>query len=121
MPKENKKQECIFCKIIAKQIPANIIYENEDFIAIPDANPKVEGHTLIIPKKHFVNIIDIPETLGGELLDAIKKVAEIRIKEGAQGFNIIQNNGEVAGQIIMHAHFHLLPRKKGDRKEHYTL
>jgi len=119
--KEEKNSDCIFCKIANKQAPADIVYENDNFIAFPDINQKTLGHTLIIPKKHFVNIIDIPETLGGELLDAIKKVAEIRLREGAEGFNIMQNNGEVAGQVVMHAHFHLLPRRKNDGHENYNI
>ena len=107
--------DCVFCKIARKEIPVDIIYESGNFIAIPDANPKCKGHTLIIPKKHFVNIIDMPSVLGSELLDTIKKVAEIRFKEGASGFNIIINTGKEAGQIVMHAHIHLLPREKGTR------
>ncbi|MFA5020362.1 MAG: HIT domain-containing protein [Candidatus Pacearchaeota archaeon] len=112
----SKKSECIFCKIALKEIPAEIIYENNSFISFPDVNPKVEGHTLIIPKKHFETCIDIPSSLGEELLDAIKNTAEIRIKQGADGFNILQNNGKAAGQIVMHAHFHLLPIRNGGRK-----
>ena len=107
-------ENCIFCKIANKKIESDIIYENDNFIAFPDANPKVKGHTLIISKKHFVNIMDLPASMGTELIDAVKAVAEIRLKEGAEGFNIIQNNGEVAGQVVNHLHFHLLPRAKGD-------
>jgi len=115
-------EDCIFCKIANKEVEADkIIYENDNFVAFPDANQQTEGHTLIVPKKHFVNCLDLPSSLGGELLDAIKAVAEIRLKEGAEGFNIIQNNGGCAGQVVMHAHFHLLPRKKGDGKEHYAV
>lgn len=105
---------CIFCKIARKEIPVEIIYENGNFLAFPDANPQVEGHTLIISKKHFANILDLPATLGAELIDAIKNVIGIRLKQGFEGFNIIQNNGEIAGQLVMHAHFHVLPRKKSD-------
>ncbi len=121
MTKKNNKQDCIFCKIAKKQTPVKIVYENDNFLAFLDMNQKTSGHTLIIPKKHFINIIDLPESLGSELLDAIKRVAEIRLKEGAEGFNIMQNNGKFAGQVIMHAHFHLLPRKKGDGHEHYSI
>jgi len=110
-----EKQNCIFCKIARKEIKSEIVYESENFIAFPDANPKAEGHTLIIPKKHFTNIIDLPCSLGSELIDMIKKVAEIRFKQGAEGFNLINNCGQSAGQAVMHVHFHLLPRKKGKR------
>ena len=107
--KENK--DCLFCKIARKEIPVEIVYESENFMAFPDAKPRTKGHTLIIPKKHYANVIDMPSILGSELLDTIKKVAEIRFKQGAEGFNIIINTGKEAGQVVMHAHFHLLPRK----------
>lgn len=107
--------DCIFCKIARKEIPVEIIYETENFIAFPDAHPKVKGHTLIIPKKHYTNIMDMPDSLGSELLEIVKKVGEKRIKEKAEGFNLINNCGEAAGQIVMHVHFHLMPRKKGEK------
>jgi histidine triad (HIT) family protein len=108
------KKDCIFCKIARKEIPVNVIYESENFIAFPDANPKVEGHTLIIPKNHYENLIDFPSFEAGELFDVIKSVAEIKIKDGAEGFNILQNNFSAAGQVVMHTHVHLLPRKNND-------
>ena len=108
------KDDCIFCKIVKGKIDTEIIYENGNFIAFPDANQKVEGHTLIVSKDHFVNAMDVPSSLGQELLDAIKNVGEKKIKEGAEGFNIIQNNFPAAGQVVMHIHYHLMPRKKGD-------
>ena len=110
-------KDCVFCKMARGEIKVDIIYENDNFFAFSDAEPKVEGHTLIVPKKHFVNILDLPASLGSELLDAVKAVAEIRLKEGAEGFNILQNNGEVADQYVMHAHFHILPRRKDDGKK----
>ena len=106
--------DCVFCKIILGEIKTDIIYENDNFIAFPDSNPKVEGHTLIVPKKHYVNSFDMPSSLGVELLDSIKNMAEKKFKEGFEGFNVIQNNFPVAGQVVMHAHFHFLPRKNGD-------
>jgi histidine triad (HIT) family protein len=105
-------EDCIFCKIVKGEIPAERIYEDDSFVAFPDANPQVEGHCLIVPKKHFVNIMDLPSSLGGELLDTIKKVAEMMMKEGFEGFSLVMNN--FVGQAVMHAHVHLLPRKKGD-------
>jgi histidine triad (HIT) family protein len=93
------------------------IYENDNFLSFPDANPVGEGHSLIISKKHFDMLLDLPNTLGSELLDCIKGTALRLINEcKAEGFNIMLNNGEVAGQIIKHVHFHILPRKKGDKK-----
>lgn len=108
--------DCIFCKIARKEIEVDkIIYENDNFLSIPDANPVVEGHSLIISKKHFETTLDMPNSLGSELLDCIKKTATILIKEQkAEGFNIMNNNFESAGQIVKHVHFHIVPRKKND-------
>jgi len=110
-----EKENCIFCKIARKEIKTEVVYESKNFIAFPDANPKTEGHTLIIPKKHFSNIMDMPAALGEELIDAVKGTAEIRFKKGDEGFNLINNCGRAAGQVIMHAHFHLIPRKSGKK------
>ena len=108
------KKDCVFCKIVSGEIPCEKIWEDDNFVCFPDANPKVEGHCLIISKAHFVNIMDLPASLGGEFVDVIKRVAEIKFKEGAEGFNLVMNNFECAGQVVNHAHVHLLPRKKGD-------
>jgi histidine triad (HIT) family protein len=107
-------QECIFCKIVRGEVKTEIIAENENFIAFPDANPKVEGHTLIVSKKHFVNLMDMPSSMAGEMIDLVKKVAEMKMKRGFEGFNTVVNNFSVAGQVVMHAHLHFLPRKKDD-------
>lgn len=107
-------EKCTFCRIARKEIPVQIIYESDNFLVFPDANPRITGHCLIIPKKHFANILELPLTLGSELLDVIKNVAEIKLKEGFEGFNLIQNNFNAAGQIVMHSHIHFFPRKKDD-------
>ena len=107
-------EECVFCKIARKEIPVDVVYENDNFVCFPDANPRVEGHCLIVPKKHFVNVLDLPGSLGSELLDAIKNVGELKLKEGFEGFNVVMNNLEPAGQVVMHAHLHVLPGKEGD-------
>jgi len=114
---EKEKEECVFCKIARKEVPAEIVYESMNFIAFPDVRPRTEGHTIIIPKKHYVNLMDMPISLGGELLEAVKKIFETRAKEGAEGFNLVVNNFPAAGQFVMHAHVHLLPRKGQDGKE----
>jgi len=107
--------DCIFCKIARGEIKKKKIYENENFFSIPDANPVIEGHSLIISKKHFENLLDLPSSLAGELLDCIKKTAEKLLKEkNADGFNVVNNNFEAAGQIVKHVHFHIFPRKKDD-------
>lgn len=105
-------ESCIFCKIAKKEIKTEIFEESENFLCFPDNKPKTKGHCLIIPKKHFANLMDLPVLFGNELLGIIKKVAEKRLREGNDGFNLAINNGKEAGQVVMHAHFHLIPRKK---------
>lgn len=108
-------KDCIFCKIAKGEIPAEKIKESDNFFAVRDKYPHTEGHSLVIPKKHFVTTLDIPNRLGDELLKLIKDVASDLLDEKyGDGFNILQNNLEVAGQVVMHAHFHIIPRKEGD-------
>lgn len=109
-----KEKECIFCKIAKKEIKTENIAETNNFYAFPDANPISKGHTLIIPKKHYTDLLEIDEKLGEELLKIIKEVGEKKLKEGAEGFNLIVNTKPAAGQVIMHLHFHIIPRRKGD-------
>jgi len=107
--------ECIFCKIAKGEIDTEKIYENDSFFSIPDANPVLEGHSLVISKKHFENSLELPDTLGPELLDCIKNTTlRLMKKFNAEGFNIINNNFKVSGQITNHVHFHIIPRKKDD-------
>lgn len=107
--------ECIFCKISMGKINSEIVYENDNFFSIFDAAPQVKGHSLVISKKHFENVFDLPNSLGQELLDCIKKTAEILLKKfECNGFNIVNNNFKSAGQIVDHVHFHILPRKNKD-------
>jgi len=107
--------ECIFCKISKGEINVPRIYENDNFFSIPDAHPKVKGHSLIISKRHFETILDMPSSLGQELLDCIKKTSAILMKKhNSEGFNVANNNFEASGQTVKHIHFHILPRKKGD-------
>ena len=109
-------EDCIFCKIAKGNIPSNKIYENENFFSVADRNPIVDGHSLIISKKHFITILDLPSSLGTELLDCIKKTAIKLMKEkNASGFNVVNNNFESAGQVVKHIHFHIIPRKDGDK------
>ncbi|MBU3906814.1 MAG: HIT domain-containing protein [Nanoarchaeota archaeon] len=107
--------DCIFCKIANGGIKSERIYENESFFSIFDAHPKVEGHALVISKRHLGTILDMPDSLAPELLNCIKKTAlKLMDKYKAEGFNVGNNNFESAGQIVQHLHFHILPRKKGD-------
>ncbi len=107
--------KCIFCKIVSGEIKSEIIKSSENFIAIKDINPVSEGHMLIVPKKHFVTLLDIPESLGGEMLEFTKEAASgLMEKKMGTGFNVIINNFPSAGQFVMHAHLHVIPRKDGD-------
>ena len=110
-----KRQDCIFCKIARSEIPAQKVGESNNFLAFLDAHPKTDGHTLIIPKKHFVTLLDISNTLGEELLKFTKEIASKLLEEKkGDGFNLVMNNLEPAGQVVKHAHIHVIPRKEGD-------
>ena len=101
---------CLFCKITAGELPSTKIYEDEDVLAFLDIKPVNPGHTLVIPKKHFENIHDTPDALIGKVAIAAKKIADAILKVGAKGINIGMNNGAHAGQVVFHAHVHVMPR-----------
>ena len=112
---ESIERTCIFCKIIKGEIPSKKIWEDENFLAILDVKPVGEGHTLVIPKKHFNNFLDLDAETSLNYINALQKTAKILMnKYSAKGFNIVLNNGKVAGQLVGHVHFHILPRKDGD-------
>ena len=111
-----KKDDCIFCKIAAGEIPSRKIYEDSDLIAIMDLNPTSKGHSLIIPKEHCTNIYDIDEDIAAKVMKTAKKLAtKMTVALNCDGFNLLQNNGETAGQTMFHFHMHLIPRYKGDQ------
>jgi histidine triad (HIT) family protein len=108
-------KDCIFCEIAKEKTNREKIYENKDFFSILDANPVMEGHSLVIPKKHHETSLDLPNELGPNFLDCVKKTAKkLMEKYNASGFNILNNNFEIAGQVVNHLHFHIMPRKEGD-------
>lgn len=108
-----KKDDCIFCKIAAGEIPSRKIYEDSDLIAIMDLNPTSKGHSLIIPKEHCTNIYDIDEDIATKVMKTAKKLAtKMTVALNCDGFNLLQNNGETAGQTMFHFHMHLIPRYK---------
>ncbi len=112
------EKECIFCKIVRKEISVEYLEETDNFIAILDKNPVSEGHTLVLPKKHHVNLFDLPNMHAEEMLKLIKKISfDILEKKKGDGFNLIMNNLPPAGQVVMHAHIHIIPRKEGDGLE----
>lgn len=112
-------ENCIFCKIIKGDIPSSTIYEDEDFKVILDISPAAKGHALILPKEHYANIYELPEELAAKVMVLAKKLAaHMTEKLGCDGFNLVQNNGEVAGQTVFHFHLHLIPRySDGDNKD----
>ena len=110
-----RQADCIFCKIIAGEIPSNTIYEDDTFKVVLDASPASKGHALILPKKHYADIYDIDEEVAGKAMKLAKKLAGHMTEVlGCDGFNILQNNHEVAGQTVFHFHMHLIPRYEGD-------
>jgi histidine triad (HIT) family protein len=109
-------ENCIFCKIVKKQAPASIIYEDQTVLAFLDLRPVNEGHTLVIPKSHYETIYDIPEDLIGKVHQKAKQIA-IAVKKtvNAQGISIIQQNERAANQDIFHFHIHVIPRFEGQK------
>lgn len=113
-----KDCNCIFCKIANGEIPAKTIYEDDKFRVILDLGPATKGHALILPKDHYANLYELPEETAGEVFKLAKKMAiQMTDKLGCDGFNIVQNNGEVAGQTVFHFHMHLIPRYKDDEQK----
>ena len=110
-----KDDKCIFCKIANGEIPAKTLYENEEFRVILDLGPATKGHALILPKNHFANLYELPEETAADVMKLAKKMAtQMTEKLCCDGFNLVQNNGEVAGQTVFHYHLHLIPRYKED-------
>lgn len=105
------KEDCIFCKLANGIFDTNTLYEDEDFRVIFDASPATEGHVLILPKEHYANVFELPEKLASKVFALAKKIATV-LKEitGCEGVNILQNNGEAAGQTVFHFHMHIIPR-----------
>ena len=113
--------DCVFCKIAQGEIPADKIYEDKNFLAFLDIKPNNPGHALIIPKKHYENLYEMPDEVLSAIAPLIKKLA-IAVKKGtgADGINIGMNNESSAGQIVQHAHFHIIPRFANDGLRHWS-
>ena len=109
-------ENCIFCKIANGEIPAATLYEDENFRVILDLGPASKGHALILPKSHAANIYELSDEMAAKAMILAKKMATAMTAElKCDGFNIVQNNGECAGQTVFHFHIHLIPRYKGDQ------
>lgn len=106
---------CIFCKIANGEIPSKTLYEDEKFRVILDLGPAARGHALILPKDHYANLYELPDETAGEVMKLAKKMAtQMTERLGCEGFNLVQNNGELAGQTVFHFHMHLIPRYRDD-------
>lgn len=110
---------CIFCKLANGVFQTNVVYEDDTFTAFLDASPAAKGHTLIVPKQHVANVFEMTDDLGEKIYPVVKKIAA-RQKEvlGCDGVNVIQNNGQAAGQTVFHFHIHMIPRFENDGVRH---
>ncbi len=107
--------DCLFCKIVAGEIPSHKVYEDEDVYAFLDIYPCSEGHTVVLPKKHIGRFTDMEEGEAASLFMKVNRIARTVEKElGLEGMNIGINNGEIAGQTVPHVHVHIIPRRTGD-------
>lgn len=111
-------KDCLFCKILRGEIPSAQIYETPAVLAFLDIAPIRPGHALVIPKAHAASLWELPADIGGDLVTALQVVGRaVREATGATGVNVVMNNGASAGQLVLHAHFHVIPRAEGDGLE----
>jgi histidine triad (HIT) family protein len=106
--------DCLFCKIIKKDIPSNVVYEDKDVFAFLDINPVNPGHTLIVPKKHSGDLTEMDSKAIATLYSAVQKLSSALLKTGYDGVNVMMNIKPAAGQIIFHSHVHVIPRQRAD-------
>lgn len=110
-----RDDSCIFCKIANGEIPSKEIFEDEEFKVILDLGPATKGHALILPKNHYRNLYELPDEAATKVMLLAKKLAiQMTEKLDCDGFNLVQNNGEAAGQTVFHFHLHLIPRYRDD-------
>ena len=108
------KDDCIFCKLANGVIPTASLYEDDDFRVILDAGPATKGHALILPKHHYADLCELDETVGAKVLEVAAEIGRaMKSGLGCAGFNLVQNNGEAAGQTVKHFHMHVIPRYEG--------
>ena len=108
------REDCIFCKIANGEIPAAALYEDDDFRVILDAGPASRGHALILPKQHYQDLCELDEAVGAKVLGLAARLGKaMKSGLGCAGFNLVQNNGEAAGQTVKHFHMHIIPRYEG--------
>ena len=115
MPDFPTDPNCIFCKIVARQIPAHQVYEDAQTLAFLDIGPLAHGHTLVIPKAHHAVLDQLPDPLAGTCMQVVVKLSRaVMTATGATAWNVLQNNGQTAQQSVDHVHFHIIPRATGD-------
>lgn len=109
-------EDCVFCKIVKGEIPATKLFEDEDVLSFLDISPASRGHALVIPKKHYATLLDVPHEEIKSVAEAVQKVAAATMVSlsGIEGFNVLQSNNKAAGQVVPHVHFHIIPRYKED-------
>ena len=111
----NDMTDCLFCKIVRKEIPATVIHENERTLCFMDIKPVNPGHMLVIPKKHFADYASASDEALREMAVMARRLGDASMKAlGAPGFNLAVNNGRAAGQLVDHVHLHVIPRFEGD-------
>ncbi|OQA51941.1 MAG: HIT-like protein [candidate division WS2 bacterium ADurb.Bin280] len=109
------KKDCVFCRIVGKELPSHLVYEDDKVSAFLDINPVSLGHTLIVPKEHYADLLQTPDEVAGHMMMVAKKISHsLEETVGADGFNLGLNNGETAGQVVDHLHLHVMPRFKND-------
>ena len=109
------ENDCVFCKMVAGQIPVIKIYEDEVVLAFLDIGPISDGHTLVIPRQHFEKLHECPAELLGQVGSCLGRIAKaVAIGMDSEGYNVLCNNGRSAGQLVGHLHFHIIPRNTGD-------
>ena len=112
--------DCIFCKIVSKEIPSDVIYEDNDTLVFADIHPVNLGHVLVIPKTHYQNLYDLPDDVLAQMMKASKMISgKIKQATKAEGINIEMNNDSAAGQLVFHAHIHIIPRFSHDGFIHW--
>ena len=117
-----RDDNCIFCKILNGDIPSRVVFEDADFQVIMDAEPATKGHCLILPKDHYANVFEMPDEVAAKVLPTAKKVAaHLKKTLHCDGINLVQNNGEVAGQTVHHFHMHVIPRYEGGNAKDVTV
>ena len=110
-----RDSNCMFCKVVSAEIPASVVYESETVIAFLDIGPLADGHLLVVPREHFSKLTDMPGVRCAQIAETIPQLGRALLQvTAAEGFNLLCNEGSVAGQTVEHVHFHLIPRRGGD-------